>query len=334
MTVAATTPIQKQSWWPLLWGFAAFLVVPQLPLFELVVPIGETLLLLIPTVAVCAIVGWKLGGRAGLAIIWLALSIWMLLQPAGVAGTSYDQMARGWAILLAASFGLASLWSADVPFFVRALAAVALATGVGFLIALAVPGGVARFQRAGGEEFTRRAASTLDKLDQGMETPEWRELMTKVPALDTWNDDSEAAMRAIPDQSAIFLPSLLALESLAALALGWGLSQRLSAVKIGPPLSRLMDFRFNDQLVWGVAVGATLCLLPAFADGRNAGLNLLLFFGALYLIRGLGVLAWISKGRYAIIVILGLIPQVFVVVTLALGFGDTWLDLRRRPRAD
>jgi hypothetical protein len=334
MTVAATTPIQKQSWWPLLWGFAAFLVVPQLPLFELVVPIGETLLLVIPTVAVCAIVGWKLGGRAALAIIWLALAIWMLLQPAGVAGTSYDQMARGWAILLASSFGLVSLWSTAVPFFVRALAAVALATGVGFLIALAVPGGLARFQHAGGEEFTRRATSTLDKLEQGMETPEWRELMTKIPALDTWNDDSEAAMRAIPDHSAIFLPSLLALESLAALALGWGLSQRLSAVKIGPPLSRLMDFRFNDQLVWGVAVGATLCLLPAFADGRNAGLNLLLFFGALYLIRGLGVLAWISKGRYAIIVILGLIPQVFVVVTLALGFGDTWLDLRRRPRAD
>src|SRR3954466_12497343 len=134
MAAAATTPTQKQSWWPLLWGFAAFLVVPQLPLFELVAPVGETLLLLIPTIAACAIVGWKLGGRAALAVIWLALSIWVLLQPAGVAGGSYDQMARGWAMLLAASFGLVSLWSVAVPFFVRALAAVALALGLGFLI--------------------------------------------------------------------------------------------------------------------------------------------------------------------------------------------------------
>src|SRR5256885_12165709 len=108
-------------------------------------------------------------------------------------------------------------------------------------------------------------------------------------------------MRAIPDRSARLVPSLLALESLAALALGWGIYQRLSAVKIGPMLAPLMDFRFNDQLVWGLAVGATLSLLPAFAEAKNAGFNLLIFFGALYLIRGIGVLAWISKGRYAVI---------------------------------
>ena len=143
-------------------------------------------------------------------------------------------------------------------------------------------------------------------------------------------------MRSIPDHTASLLPALLALESLAALALGWGIFQRLSPVKIGPRLSPLTEFRFNDQLVWGVAVGATLCLLPAFAEGRSAGLNLLVFFGVLYLIRGLGVLAWIARGRYAVIVILSLIPQVCImlgVLALALGLGDTWLDLRRRARA-
>jgi hypothetical protein len=143
-------------------------------------------------------------------------------------------------------------------------------------------------------------------------------------------------MRSIPDRTAGLLPALLALESLAALALGWGIFQRFSPVKIGPPLSPLTEFRFNDQLVWGVAVGATLCLLPAFAEGRTAGLNLLVFFGVLYLIRGLGVLAWIARGRYAVIVILSLIPQVCImlgVLALALGLGDTWLDLRRRAKA-
>ena len=332
MATAVTTTTQKQSWRPLLWGFAAFVLLPHFPGIELFVPIGESLLLLIPVIAACAIVGWKLGGRAALALIWLALTIWVLLQPAGMPGSPYDQMTRGWAILLAASFGLVSLWSTSVPFFVRALAAVALAIAIGFLIALAAPGGIARFQHTAGEEFTRRASSTIEGLERTMETPEWRDLMAKLPALDTWNSDSEAAMRAIPDRSASLLPSLLALESLAALALGWGIYQRLSAVKIGPMLSPLMDFRFNDQLVWGLAVGATLSLLPAFAEAKNAGFNLLIFFGALYLIRGIGVLAWISKGRYAVVLILSLIPQVFIAVTLALGLGDTWLDLRRRPK--
>jgi hypothetical protein len=245
-------------------------------------------------------------------------------------------MARGWVVLLAASFGLVSLLSATSPFFVRALAAVALATGVGFLIALSAPSGVARFQHAAGEEFTRRVSGTIERIQQSMDTPEWKRLAERMPALDTWNDESEAAMRAVPDSTATLLPALLALQSLAALALGWGIFQRISPVSIGPPLSPLTEFRFNDQLVWGVAVGATLCLLPAFAEGRSAGLNLLVFFGALYLIRGLGVLAWIARGRYAVIVILSLIPQVCImlgVLALALGLGDTWLDLRRRARA-
>jgi hypothetical protein len=336
MAAAATTPVRKQSWWPLLWGLAAFLLLPQLPFFEVMIPIGQPLLLLMPVIAACSIVGWKLGGRAALAVIWLAVSVWILLQPAGSPGTPYDQMARGWAVLLAASFGLVSLWSATSPFFVRALAAVGLATGVGFLIALSSPSGIARFQHAAGEEFTRRVSSTVERIQQSMDTPEWKQLAAKVPSLDTWNDESEAAMRSLPDHTASLLPALLALESLAALALGWGIFQRLSPVKIGPQLSPLTEFRFNDQLVWGVAVGATLCLLPAFAEGRNAGLNLLVFFGVLYLIRGLGVLAWIARGRYAVIVILSLIPQVCImlgVLALALGLGDTWLDLRRRARA-
>jgi hypothetical protein len=147
------------------------------------------------------------------------------------------------------------------------------------------------------------------------------------------NEESEAAMRSLPDAAAGLLPALLALESLAALGLAWGLYQRLSAVKIGPALGPLTEFRFSDQLIWGLAVGLTLCLLPAFVEARGVGFNLLLFFGALYLVRGLGVLAWIAKGRYLFMILLGLIPQglaLLGVVALAFGLGDTWLDLRRR----
>ena len=336
MVAATTTPTQKQSWWPLLWGLAAFLLLPLFPPLNALVPIDRSLVLLVPAVAACAIVGWKAGGRAAFAIIWLVFSVWILLQPAGSPGTPYDQMARGWAILLAASFGLVSLWSAMLPFFVRALAAVGLAMAVGFMIALSSPSGIARFQHAAESEFTSRVGSTIDRIEIGRDTPQWRDLAARAPVLDDMQDESEAIMRSLPEHTAGLLPALLALEALAALALGWGIYQRLSPVKIGPPLSPLTEFRFNDQLVWAVAVGATLCLLPAFADGRSAGLNLLMFFGALYLIRGLGVLAWIARGRYAVIVILSLIPQVCImlgVLALALGLGDTWFDIRRRAKA-
>ena len=336
MAAATTTPTKKQSWWPLLWGLAGLLLLPLGPPLNEVFPIDQTLLLLVPAVAACAIVGWKVGARAALAIVWLVFAGWILLQPAGSPGTPYDQMARGWAILLAASFGLVSLWNVALPFFVRALSAVGIATAVGFMIALSSPSGIARFQHAADSEFSRRASASIERIEAGRDTPQWRELAAKAPWLDAMQDENETVIRTLPEHAAGLLPALLALESLAALALAWGIYQRLSPVKIGPPLSPLTEFRFNDQLVWGVAVGATLCLLPTFADGREAGFNLLAFFGVLYLLRGLGVLAWITKGRYLVLGILSLIPPFGVmlgVMALALGLGDTWLDLRRRAKA-
>jgi hypothetical protein len=213
---------------------------------------------------------------------------------------------------------------------------VGIATGVGFMIALSSPSGIARFQHAAQSEFTKRSSASIERIDAGRDTPQWRDLAASAPWLDAMQDENEKVIRALPEHTAALLPALLALESLAALVLGWAVYQRLSPGRIGPPLSPLSEFRFNDQLVWGVAVGATLCLLPTFADGRNAGYNLLVFFGALYLLRGLGVLAWITKGRYLVLGILSLIPpfgMMLGVLALALGLGDTWLDLRRRAKA-
>jgi hypothetical protein len=336
MADAATSDNKSQSWRPLLWGLAAFLLLPFVPLADVIFPVQQTLLLLVPALAVCSIIGWRSGSRAALALIWLGLAVWMLLQPAGPPGTAYDQMARAWAIVLAASFGLLSLLSSATPFFVRALASVAVTLAVAFTIALSSPSGIARFQHAGGEEFMRRTAVTLGRFQEKWDTEQWKNLTARAPLLqaaDDWTVDIE---RELPKHTIPLIPALLALESLAALGLAWGVYHRLSQVRIGPALGPLTEFRFNDQLIWALAVGLTLSLLPAFSDGRNAGFNLLLFFGALYAVRGLGVLAWISKGRYVFIIVLSLIPQgvlLLGVLALALGLGDTWLDLRRRARA-
>jgi hypothetical protein len=260
----------------------------------------------------------------------------MLVQPAGAPGTAYSQMARAWAIVLAASFGLISLLSATTAFFVRGLASVGIALAVGFIIALSSPSGIARIQHAGGEDLMRRAAASLNQFQQKWDTEQWKDLTASAPLLQTADDWVADIERELPKQTTPLLPALLALESLAALGLAYSVYNRLSAVRIGPELGPLTEFRFNDQLIWALAVGLTLSLLPAFGEGRNAGFNLLLFFGALYAIRGLGVLAWISRGRYLFIILLGLIPQGILllgVLALALGLGDTWLDLRRRARA-
>ena len=336
MADAATSDNKSQSWRPLLWGLAAFLLLPFVPLADVIFPVQQTLLLLVPALAVCSIIGWRSGSRAALALIWLGLAVWMLLQPAGPPGTAYDQMARAWAIVLSASFGLLSLLSSVTPFFVRALASVGVTLAVALTIALSSPSGIARFQHAGGEEFMRRTAVTLGRFQEKWDTEQWKNLTARAPLLqaaDDWTVDIE---RELPKHTIPLIPALLALESLAALGLAWGVYHRLSAVRIGPALGPLTEFRFNDQLIWALAVGLTLSLLPAFSDGRNAGFNLLLFFGALYAVRGLGVLAWISKGRYVFIIVLSLIPQgvlLLGVLALALGLGDTWHDLRRRARA-
>jgi len=333
MSEAATNDTKRQSWRPLLWGLAAFLLLPVVPLGDLIFPIQQTLLLFVPALAVCALMGWRSGSRAALAIIWLGLAVWMLLQPAGEPGTAYSQMARAWAILLAASFGLVSLLSSATPFFVRALASVGIALAVSLTVALSSPSGIARFQHAGGEELMRRSTASLNQFQQKWDAQQWKDLTAKAPVLQSADDWAAEIERNLPRYTTPLIPALLALESLAALGLAWAVYHRLSAVRIGTALGPLTEFRFNDQLIWALAVGLTLSLLPAFTEGRNAGFNLLLFFGALYAVRGLGILAWISKGRYLFIILLSLIPQGILLlglISLCLGLGDTWLDVRRR----
>ena len=336
MADAATSDSKSKSWRPLLWGLAAFFLLPLMPLGDVIFPVQQTLLLFVPALAVCSLIGWKSGNRVALAVIWLALAVWMLLQPAGPPGTAYNQMARAWAIVLAASFGLVSLLSATTAFFVRGLSAVGIALAVGFTIALSSPSGIARIQHSGGEELMRRAAESLTLFQQKWDTEQWKDLTARAPLLQAADDWAADIERELPKHTTPLLPALLALESLAALGLAYSVYNRLSTVKIGPLLGPLTEFRFNDQIIWALAVGLTLSLLPAFSEGRNAGFNLLLFFGTLYAIRGLGVLAWISRGRYLFIILLSLIPQgIFLLglLALALGLGDTWLDLRRRARA-
>jgi hypothetical protein len=82
-----------------------------------ILPIEQTPLLLVAVIAVCAVVSWKNGGRLFLALLWVAVAAVVLLSPAGPVDSPYNWLARGWTLLLAASFGLVSILAATEAFF-------------------------------------------------------------------------------------------------------------------------------------------------------------------------------------------------------------------------
>src|SRR5258708_20199815 len=63
----------ERGWGKLLLALAAFLLVPVLPPMRALLPVEETLVLLLPAIAACSLVGWWAGGRLLLAVGWVAL---------------------------------------------------------------------------------------------------------------------------------------------------------------------------------------------------------------------------------------------------------------------
>ena len=193
-----------------------------------------------------------------------------------------------------------------------------------------------RVQRTLADELNRRAAPLNAQMHATTTTPEWQDFVESNPRFAAMVEQMLESWNKMPDFTVSFFPALLALESLAALALAWGLFHRISRTRVGPPLTRLRDFRFGDQLVWGLLVGIVLVVIPSLGALRGLGLNLIAFFGALYVLRGLGVLAWFMAERRLALAILILLALLFTpavgVLALGLGLGDTWVDWRGRAR--
>ena len=331
----------ERGWGKLLLALAAFLFAPIV--FRALLPVEETLLLLLPALAACCLVGWWAGGRFLLALIWVGLAAWALAQPA-VPGSFYN-LVRGWSLLLSGGFGLVCLLGPQRPFFTRALTTLSLALVIALAMIVRGPLTPERSRQAVEAEFSRRNAETMTMMRGYVR--DHPEAVRAMPEIQTRLTELDQVLTSMSRTGAGLFPAMLLLESLVALALAWTTYHRLSRTRLGAPLGQLKDFRFNDQLVWGLIVGLAIVFVPTLGFLGGAGRNLLLFFGALYAVRGLGVLSWFTApGALAITLLVGFAmlfwPVLSTVAVLGfmllaltafgLGLGDTWADWRRRAR--
>lgn len=338
----------ERGWGKLLLGVLAFVLVPTIPQFKALIPVDHTMLLFVPALAACTLVGWWAGGRVILAVLWVGLATFVAVS-APQGDSMFYNLTRGWSLVLAGAFGLVCLFGARRPFFPRSMVALTLSLGLALIMSVIGPVTGTHMTNAVRQELARRNAETIQTLDGFIRSypDEWSRLVERIPQFGEMRDDTEKQLRVIADAGEALYPSLLAIESLLALALAWAIYHRLSRARLGPPLGRLRDFRFNDQLVWGLIVGLTIVFLPTLVSVRIVGRNLLVFFGALYALRGLGVLAWfMAPGALAVTATVGfamlwwpVLSTIAVagflflaIAAFGLGLGDTWADWRRRAR--
>jgi hypothetical protein len=340
-TVVDPTPpavLRERGWRQVVGGLALLLLLPAMPPFSVVLPVTETALLLVPALAACALAGWKAGGRPFLAILWVAFAVWVMA--AGSSGNDYALLARGWAVLVAVAFGAWALYWPGRTFLPRALAAIAVALVVGGLSSFAAPGGPARVRQVVARETLRRADAFEADWRERLASKDWQEYRKTNAESAVWFENTleeqRTMIRRTAEQSPAVFPALLALETLAALGLAWALYHRVGRARIGAPLARLREFRFDDQFIWGLVVGLALLVVPGLGPLGGLGANLLLFVGVLYGLRGAGVaLFFLAPGRVMTVVLVSvsvLFAGAAGVIFVGLGLGDTWLDWRRRAR--
>lgn len=237
----------------------------------------------------------------------------------GAPGDPLWYAERGWALLVGGGFVAATLLLERAGPTARSVAGVALASGAVALVGLVRPALLAELDWWVERELATAAMSAaglLSALGGGAA------------------DGGGYYLRALRWQQLLY-PALLALASVAALGVGRYLVERLSGREeaLGP----FRDFRFEDRLVWVLVAGLALVLAPAGEEVSRLGGNTVLFMGGLYLLRGAAVLFWVGAATVtsgwmaALWIVAGLaLYPVAALAALALGLGDTWMDMRGR----
>jgi len=282
------------------------------------------LLLTPPVFTLAPLAGLRLlsGPRTLQEWLWIGAStLWLAVSAVASQGVMEQTVIAGGTMAAGAFLALVLRWRR--PFFDRALAALALASVTvafwGWWLGIGWHDIQAAVQREGWE-MARQVGRPAADSGAGM-------LASAQPL-------GEALAEGVGPMSAVF-PAVMALCALAGLAMAWSWYRRIAREPRDAPLGRLAEFRFSDQLVWGMVAGIALLVIPAGEAGQVAGENLVLFFGGLYVVRGLAIARSWSRQAPGLLLGLMALSLLFILPValgglLSLGLADTWLDFRRR----
>ncbi len=275
-------------------------------------PVGPLVLVTVPLF----LLGSALGGWRGLVVA--VPSLLMAWGAGPQPGLWY--LERGWAFLAGGGFLALSLRWPGAGVAARGIGAVAGALALSGVILAGSPDGWSVVEWAVRARLEEGAAASMQLMGalSGEGAP--------VPGL------AESLARLVEIQLHV-LPALLALATLAAMALAWWILVRITTGR-GSGVEPVAAFRFPDALVW-VLIGGILLQLGGGEPWSRVGANALVFMAALYALRGVGVvlgmrgglspLGWLLVGLALLFAAPALLVGAFLV-----GLGDTWLDLRAR----
>jgi hypothetical protein len=256
------------------------------------------------------------------AVVAAACALVAVLLCLGPAD-DFEQLERAWVVLLTASVAIVLITTRVRGYAAASLLAVAGAGGAAGALMLITRLTWAKVAGLVAHHYFLLARTVVDVVAP-----------VGSPARESVNDSLLGGIRMLSG----FLPGLVLLQSLAALALAWALYHRIAREPRSEPLGQLAAYRFNDHLIWGVVLALVVVLLPRLGWARPLGGNLLFFFGGLYLMRGIAVLAAVAAATgvsgllayVAVLLVTVFLMPVVAVAALALGLTDTLVDWRLR----
>lgn len=307
---SAHPPLRPYANWPYVVSLALVVATFSVlnPMLLIFVPVAFMLIALEPR-------------KSWLMAVAIVLMVMTFRSAPEGSGSVLWWYGRGWSLIVSAWFVVAIALMPRARLISRSLAAVAGAVASTALLFFANRNGWIQLDWAVGRQLRNAAADV---------TTFWAARVEGQP----WATDLTGAFYRFADFQANTFPAMIAVATLAGLALAWFLWRRLS-VQERNPLGPLREFRFRDELVWLVVVGAVLVALPLGVAATRTGTNLLLFMAALYAVRGFAVILALFGSPSLLGVIFGtllflVLYPIVMATTLMVGLTDTWLDLRAR----
>jgi hypothetical protein len=228
---------------------------------------------------------------------------------------------RAWSLVVAGGFVALTLSVPDWRWSSRAISSVLAAFAIGAVYFLVRDGAWGALDWTISSGVMVSVTTTLDALAL------LRDGQPMSPAF-------VATMYEMAEAQASVFPALLGIASMAALGVAWWLTGRLAGAA-DRGIGTAASFRFNDHLVW-IMIGGLVLVVARWGDAvSRIGANAVVFMGALYALRGAGIVMFLSGGLSVaayVLLAMGLLLAAPAVLGAAIliGIGDTWLDVRSR----